>query len=68
MDSLAVLTCNLGIDGFVNIKRRLQDNIPMYFLVVFWTHLGIRVGTVGVEEANYTIMGGMQYIKDGPAS
>ena len=60
---LAVLTCNLGIDGFVDIKRRLQDNIPMYFFVVFWTHLGIRVGTVVVEDANDTIIGGVQYLR-----
>ena len=32
------------------------------------TYLSRPVGTVGVEEANDTIMGGVKYIKDGPAS
>ena len=29
-------------------------------LVVFWTHFGIRMGPGAVEEANDTIMGGVQ--------
>ena len=30
---------------------------PVYILVVLWPQLGNRMGTLGVEETNNTIMG-----------
>ena len=37
-----------------------EYTVPDCTLVVFWPHLGIKMGTVSVEEANDTIMGGVQ--------